>query len=187
MQYVDTKDKNKSKDKAKDKALSLRRCKLLSSNYYNINYKDYLVINLSLIINKCLYKFKRLLNKLQSYYNAIRSDLYENHLLLHGDPLRWWLTRGKSSYPILYKIALDFLTILATSCECERCFSAAGRTVTNNYNYLLGATIKAIQLQKHWIKHQIVRSELLALATHVTRENSLTGSHQALDPASPIV
>ena len=67
-------------------------------------------------------------------------------------------------------MAVDFLSIPSTSCECERCFSAAGRTITTDRNSLSPATIEALQLQKNWLKNHIVESPLVKLSDHLCRK-----------------
>lgn len=64
-------------------------------------------------------------------------------------------------------MAIDLLSIPATSCECERCFSSAKRSITADRNSLLPSTIEALQLQKNWLRHQVVDSPLQQLAKHV--------------------
>jgi hypothetical protein len=70
-------------------------------------------------------------------------------------------------YPILFKIATNFLSNPATSCECERCFSQARRTISDDRNMLSAATIEACQLQKSWIQRGVVKSSLKELAVYV--------------------
>jgi len=74
---------------------------------------------------------------------------------------------SRYTYPILFKIALDFLSILGTSCDCERAFSGGRRTITNDRNSLSGATIEALQLQKNWLKRGVVQSGLNELGDHI--------------------
>jgi hypothetical protein len=57
-------------------------------------------------------------------------------------PLNWWIQRGRSQCPILYKMALDYLTISSNSCECERCFSGGQRTITDDCNCLSRETMR---------------------------------------------
>jgi hypothetical protein len=46
----------------------------------------------------------------------------------------------------MLRMACDYLSILSTSCECERAFSKARRTITADRDRLSGATIESIQL-----------------------------------------
>jgi hypothetical protein len=49
--------------------------------------------------------------------------------LIAYDPLVWWESR-KQAYPTLYRLAMKYLAIPATSAASERAFSAAGNIVT---------------------------------------------------------
>ena len=71
-------------------------------------------------------------SQLDEYIDNLNEDLNrdEAYQELMADPWLWWLKVGRSKYPILFKMAVDFLSIPSTSCECERCFSTAGRTIT---------------------------------------------------------
>ncbi|KAK7178218.1 transposase-like protein [Paraphaeosphaeria sporulosa] len=45
-------------------------------------------------------------------------------------------------------MAMDHLSVPATPCDCERCFSSAKHTVTCDRNSLSPAVIEARQLQR---------------------------------------
>src|SRR5438045_1813153 len=89
-------------------------------------------------------------------------------------PLAWWLKVGRSTYPTLFKIAFDFLSIPCTSCNCKRAFSTAKRTVTVDRNSLCSATFEALQLQKNWLRNGVVQSELTELTVHIERLSSIS-------------
>ena len=57
------------------------------------------------------------------------------------DPLQWWLEVGCGKYPIIFKMACDYLTIPATSRECERACSGVRGTITCDRNSLSSDTI----------------------------------------------
>jgi hypothetical protein len=61
----------------------------------------------------------------------------------------------------------NYLAIPCTSCDCERCFSSAQRTITNNQNRLSGSTIKALRLQNNWLRRGVVKSHITDLAKQV--------------------
>jgi hypothetical protein len=62
---------------------------------------------------------------------------------LDKNPLAWW--KGMTNtYPILAKIALKFLTTVATSVPSERLFSKAGQTVTQQRNRLKGKRLSML-------------------------------------------
>lgn len=64
------------------------------------------------------------------------------------DPITWWDQVGHKLYPTLYRMALDYLSIPATSCDCERAFSGARRTITCDRNRLQDVTIEALQCRR---------------------------------------
>lgn len=114
-------------------------------------------------------------SQIDEYIDNLNEDLCrdEAYQELMADPWRWWLKVGRSKYPVLFKMAVDFLSIPSTSCECERCFSAAKRTITCDRNSLQPSTIEALQLQKNWLKNQVVESPLIKLSRHTARKESL--------------
>ena len=99
-------------------------------------------------------------SQLDEYIDNLNEDLNKDEAYqeLMADPWLWWLKVGRSEYPVLFKVAIDFLSIPCTSCECERCFSTASRTITDDRNNLSVSSIEAIQLQKIWLKHRVVDS-----------------------------
>ena len=113
---------------------------------------------------------KASLTELQDYYSATYRDIEQDSNLVDVNPLDWWIKVGKQSYPILFKIAVDFLPIPSTSCECERAFSTAKRTITVDRNALSTSSIEALQLQKNWLRNKAVRSKLSELSAHIQRK-----------------
>ncbi len=55
----------------------------------------------------------------------------------HLDTLQWWQSQGKANFPCLFKIAMKYLIIPATSVPSERVFSAAGEIISKKRNRLL--------------------------------------------------
>ena len=131
-----------------------------------------MVVNLHLQTSSREHKKARTSTELQTYFDSIRKDLLiaDEEDLIWGDPLTWWRHVGKARHPILYKMALDYLSIPTTSCECERCFSKARRTITMNRNSLALTTIEALQLQRNWLQRQAVKSELNQLSDHISSQ-----------------
>ena len=109
-------------------------------------YDKILIVDTSLLTGARNYKKARRATELLKYYDTIVQDLNEadGGGLLYRDPLTWWQTVGQRTYPILYKVALDFLLIPATSCECERAFSGGRRTITFERNLLSRLMIEAL-------------------------------------------
>lgn len=100
------------------------------------------------------------------------------------DPWEWWLQRGRHDYPILFKMATDFLSIPATSCANERAFSKARRTITCDRNSLGGATIESLQLQKDWLRCGVVKSSLKDIEKHVAEYDKKRPPQVADSPPS---
>jgi hypothetical protein len=73
-------------------------------------------------------KRQRRTGQIEEYYESLDTDLNaanERDQPVLEDPWGWWQRVGRNRYPILYKIACDYLTIPCMSCDCERCFSSA--------------------------------------------------------------
>ncbi|CAG8725742.1 16692_t:CDS:1, partial [Cetraspora pellucida] len=59
---------------------------------------------------------------------------------------------NKYNYPVLEKIAQDFLAIQATSVLCEEAFSITSKTLSKLRNRLKSKTAHALLCFKNWIK-----------------------------------
>jgi hypothetical protein len=81
------------------------------------------------------------------------------------------LVAGVWAYTLSYRVqmACNYLSIPSTSCECERAFSKARRTITCDRNRLSGATIESIQLQRNWLQRGVVKSSLRDLESLVRK------------------
>ena len=66
------------------------------------------------------------------------------------DVLKCW-SNNKKTFPILHKVAFDFLAIPSTSTLVERKFSSSGQTITPLRNRLNTETVRAIQCLKSWM------------------------------------
>jgi hypothetical protein len=93
----------------------------------------------------------------------------DNNLTLLNNSWAWWLQVGLLKYLLIFKIAADYLFIPSASCSCKWGFSKAKRTITCDRNLLSGATIEALQLQKNWLQHKVVKSALSNLEKHVQK------------------
>ena len=118
------------------------------------------------------------MTELQIYYDDIVVDMTmaKEGDPIYGNPLDWWQRVGKLRYPLLYRIALDFLSIPATSCECERAFSRAKRTITMDRNSLSPDTIEALQLQRNWLLRKVVHSEIYSIGDFIRRKTASSSS-----------
>ena len=142
------------------------RRKLPNGNVEEIDdYRASLTIDDSYLTGE-LHKQKKacLQSELDQYYLGDRPSLSSVK-----DPLEWWHTEDKKQYPTLYRIALDFLSIPATSCECERVFSQAKKLITDERNCLKADSIEACELQKNWLLNEAVTSPLLDLIARLER------------------
>jgi len=72
------------------------------------------------------------------------------------EPLFWWQAHSKE-FPILSKMAQDYLTIQATSVASESAFSIAGNVITKTRNRLLPATSRACLCLKSYMYKNIVK------------------------------
>ena len=136
-------------------------------------YDDMMTVDLHLLTGANGFKKQRRRDEHQEYFEAIVIDLrYNNpeYLKLLNDSWQWWVQPGQHKYPILFQIACDFFSIPRTSCEYERCFSTARRTITDDRNRLQPSPIEAVQLQKNWLRHWLVESSIQELEDLITRK-----------------
>jgi hypothetical protein len=73
-----------------------------------------------------------------------------------AEPLLWWKTHS-NEFPVLSKMARDYLTIQATSVASESSFSIAGNTITKTRNRLLPETARACLCSKSWMDKGMVK------------------------------
>lgn len=100
----------------------------------------------------CTNNDKKLVNTTSR--NELRAYLNKPVINIDDDPLKHW-AEIKISFPRVYKIAMKYLVIPATSVPTERLFSKAGATVSKSRNRLSGGTLtKLLFLQsldnKYW-------------------------------------
>ncbi|CAO2655095.1 Nn.00g101590.m01.CDS01 [Neocucurbitaria sp. VM-36] len=68
----------------------------------------------------------------------------------HADnPIKYWVSM-RDCYPSLSKLALDVLSIPASSCECERLFSELGDLLEPRRRHLGPQLLAAIQCVRRW-------------------------------------
>ncbi|PSR88602.1 hypothetical protein PHLCEN_2v5129 [Hermanssonia centrifuga] len=63
------------------------------------------------------------------------------------DPVHWWGAHS-SQYPVLSRIARDYLAIQGSAVASEWAFSSGGWTGTALCNHLASATFEALQILK---------------------------------------
>lgn len=91
--------------------------------------------------------------------NSVTRDKDEYTRYVEGQPsteviddmLGWWRAHA-DEYPILAKMAVDVLSIPATSAEIERVFSQAGRLLSDDRNSLYEGMVEAIMVQGHGLR-----------------------------------
>ena len=64
------------------------------------------------------HKRQKRTTQLQEYFDDLDEDLSkdENYQELMTDPWQWWVQVGHSKYPIIFKMAVEFLSIPSISC-----------------------------------------------------------------------
>nr|XP_034592020.1 zinc finger BED domain-containing protein DAYSLEEPER-like [Setaria viridis] len=67
------------------------------------------------------------------------------------DVLRWW-KRNQDQYPVLAKMARDFLAIPLSTVASESTFSTAGMVIDKYRNSLSSETVEALICTKDWLK-----------------------------------
>lgn len=90
----------------------------------------------------------RIENELEIYFSS-------NPPSLDIMPLEWWKIHS-SEYPILSRMAKDYLTIMSTSVPCEQLFSIAGKQITQTRNRLNSDTTRACLCLKSWLEQKII-------------------------------
>jgi hypothetical protein len=68
-----------------------------------------------------------------------------------GNVIRYW-TDLAPKYPHLSRLAIDILTILASSCECERLFSELGDLLEPRCRKIGAQLLAALQLIRSWAR-----------------------------------
>ncbi|KAK7179893.1 transposase-like protein [Paraphaeosphaeria sporulosa] len=128
-------------------------------------------------VRKKAHKRQRRTSQLDEYFDSLYGDRLTSSASpdmykLMQDPHCWWVDVGQKRYPVVYKMAMDHPSVPATSCDCERCFSSARRTITCDRNQLSPAVVEALQLQKNWVTRDAVSSHLTALSKHVVKKDA---------------
>ncbi|KIM54018.1 hypothetical protein SCLCIDRAFT_31420 [Scleroderma citrinum Foug A] len=69
------------------------------------------------------------------------------------DSISFWVM-SRSAYPTLYRLAMDYLPIQASSVPCERVFSSASETMMKRRNRISPILMEAIQMTKFFLKKE---------------------------------
>ena len=90
--------------------------------------------------------------------NQIRpiEDELERYLALpsiSSDSLLWW-NQYEDEFPILSKMAQEYLAIQGTSVPCEQAFSMAAHTISKIHSHLHPSTARAVLCLKSWIDYE---------------------------------
>lgn len=76
------------------------------------------------------------------------------------DARRWWFEETQQkTYPNLSRMALDLLSMPATSASPGRLFSAASLTKSNRRNRMSSESIEALECLRSWYKLRMVSNE----------------------------
>ena len=174
QQYLDDED-----DTVRENALSQPLRRKLPAGVSDDRWQQAMGVDISLLTGHKGHKRARKVNELELYYDTLLEDLAaaeiekqqmpEGHIPLTQRPFDWWRQVGYKQYPVLFKIALNFLSIPATSCDTERAFSTAKGTVTVDRNALSAVTIESLQLQKNWLRNGLINSSLTELTKVIDR------------------
>ncbi|KIL63966.1 hypothetical protein M378DRAFT_79034, partial [Amanita muscaria Koide BX008] len=74
------------------------------------------------------------------------------------NPIAWWLER-RSLYPRLSRMALDYLTIPATSVDVERLFSRGRILLSHLRNRMSAQTTRALLCLGDWSLLDLIKNE----------------------------
>ncbi len=83
--------------------------------------------------------------------------LPEGHVFVE-DPIGYWLHQ-ESRYPLLSQLALDILTIPASSADCETTFSECANMLEPRQSALRPDFIGAAQCQRNWKRNNFIKQE----------------------------
>jgi hypothetical protein len=84
-----------------------------------------------------------------------------------NSPIKYWIGL-QGQYPNLSKLAIDMLSILGSSCECERLFSELGDLLDMCRRNISPQLLAAIQCDRRWIreefaKHRVAVKDLMLM------------------------
>ncbi|RYN15529.1 hypothetical protein AA0113_g12768 [Alternaria arborescens] len=85
------------------------------------------------------------LNRWRRYEPAWTKEQFEQE----GNPVKYWISL-RSRYPNLSRLAIDLLTIPASSCQCERLFSELGDLLEPRRRKIGSQLLAAIRCTRSW-------------------------------------
>lgn len=75
----------------------------------------------------------------------------------------WWLEpTQQTSYPSLYRLAINIFSIPTMSAEAERVFSGARRTISWDRSRLSAQVVEYTECLKHWTKNGLLDGRTLS-------------------------
>ena len=98
-----------------------------------------------------------------------RAEKGSNHA---NNPIKYWVEL-RDRYPNLSKLALDVLSILASSCECKRLFSELGDLLEPRRRAIKPQLLAAIQCVRRWQRAGLGDIEVAAKSTMTDNEMEL--------------
>jgi hypothetical protein len=101
-------------------------------------------------------------------------------LLANKHPIKYWLG-FRDQYPNLTKLAIDVLSIPASSCECERVFSELGDLLKPRRRNIGPELLAAIQCVRRWLRAKFGDDEVANKATITDQELELVYRLSAWD------
>jgi hAT family protein len=127
--------------------------------YWDTNYRDQTVIEerptkRATVLDKRLNRAPSTTatgNDFDHYITGMPVSLYDRKAT---SLLQWWARLGP---PQLRQMAYDLLSIPCTSCECERAFSSAKRTMAFDRMSLKEKTVEQCELLRNWWRQGVVQ------------------------------
>ncbi|EIW51901.1 HAT dimerization, partial [Trametes versicolor FP-101664 SS1] len=86
------------------------------------------------------------------------NDYLESPVDPTKDALAWWHAR-RLQFPRLSRMALDYLSIPATSVDVERTFSRGRRLLSHVRSRLSAQTTRAVLCLSDWVRWDLVKSQ----------------------------
>ncbi|KAK7177400.1 transposase-like protein [Paraphaeosphaeria sporulosa] len=117
------------------------------------------------------HKRQKRTSQLDEYFDSLYDDKVAGSEVLY-DPHRWCTDVDQKRYPVVHKMAIDHPAVPTTSCDCERCFSSARKTITCDRNSLSPAVVEALQLQKNWRRRDALSIHLKQLSALVSKKDA---------------